>query len=244
MLKKKKTLKIKGFQSELEIARVGSGEGISTHLAKKQAKEGPDTSLSAEEKSEIIRQAAIKFGEFLTALGVDWQNDPHSADTPKRVAGAYVLDLWKGRYERTPRVTTFPNERGYDGLVFEGGIPLTSMCAHHHQAIIGIVHVAYIPDGAGRVIGLSKLNRIVEHFARRAVIQEGLTMLIHNAIDKISGQNRGVAVVIAAGHHCVKCRGVKHHDTTMKTYKFSGDFEEPNSRARSDFYQLMSCRTD
>ena len=155
-----------------------------------------------------------------------------------RVAKAYVNDLWKGRYEQAPDITTFPAD-GYDGIVFEGGIPLTSMCSHHHQTITGKVNVAYIPGPDARVVGLSKLNRIIEHFGRRGAIQEQLTMAIHNAVDSIIDKNQGVAVMISATHNCVKCRGVKHEGAVMKTSKLSGIFKE-DEKARSEFYQFLT----
>ena len=93
----------------------------------------------------------------------------------------YVFEQWKGRYSAPPEITSFPSD-GYDGLVTECNIPLTSMCSHHHESILGRVHISYIPGEGGRVIGLSKLNRIVEHFGRRGSIQEQLTMAIHQTV--------------------------------------------------------------
>jgi GTP cyclohydrolase IA len=111
-------------------------------LAVKQTLEGPDAQLTQQEKQQIIDNAAYHYGLFLTALGVSWESDPNSSNTPNRVAKAYVNDLWKGRYEPMSDITSFPSD-GYDGIVFEGGIPLTSMCSHHHQTISGKVHVGY-----------------------------------------------------------------------------------------------------
>ena len=133
-------------------------------------------------------------------------------------------------------VTSFPSD-GYDGVVFEGGIPITSMCSHHHQTINGLCHIAYIPTLEGRVVGLSKLNRIVEHFSRRGAIQEQLTVAIHNAVNQICTDNIGVAVMIEATHNCVSCRGVKHQGASMKTSKLSGSFLNEDS-ARSEFYEF------
>jgi len=206
-------------------------------LAEKQVKEGPEASLTQEEKQEIINNASKHFGKFLTALGCDWENDPNSSDTPMRVAKAYVNDLWAGRFEPMDKITAFPSD-GYDGIVFEGNIPVTSMCSHHHQTITGRVHIGYIPSADGKVVGLSKLNRIVEQFARRGAIQEQLTVAIHNAVDKICEGNLGVAVMIEAGHNCVSCRGVKHQGATMKTAKLSKSFMEEDS-ARAEFYEFV-----
>ena len=140
--------------------------------------------LTEAEKTAMIADAELAFGKFLDALKVDWREDPNSDKTPYRVAKAYVNDLWAGRYNGPPSITGFPSD-GYDGMVFEGGIPLTSMCSHHHQTIMGVVHVAYIPGKDSHVIGLSKLNRLVEHFARRGAIQEQLTVAIHHAVNTI-----------------------------------------------------------
>ena len=224
-------------RNNLELVKSGFANGISTQLATKQAMFGPEAKLSKDEKEVIIEQAAYHYGEFLSALGVDWENDPNSSNTPRRVAKAYVNDLWAGRYEPMSDITAFPSD-GYDGIVFEGGIPLTSMCSHHHQTIMGNVHVAYIPGENSNVIGLSKLNRVVEHFGRRGAIQEQLTVAIHHAIDELIENNKGVAVMIEATHNCVQCRGVKHGGASMKTAKLSGAFLD-DGNARSEFYQFV-----
>jgi len=216
---------------DIEIARQGHANGVSTHL-KQDGK--PLTDL---DKKNIINQAADAFGKFLDALGCDWRNDPNSRDTPTRVAKSYVNDLWKGRFNPMGEITAFPSD-GYDGMVFEGGIPLVSMCSHHHGLIRGLVHIGYIPSKDGKVVGLSKLNRIVEHFGRRGAIQEQLTVAIHNAVDKICESNIGVAVMVEATHACVSCRGVKHHGASMKTAKLSGSFLEEDS-ARAEFYEFI-----
>lgn len=221
-----------------ELVTPGFANGISTHLAERQAELNDErAALTEEEKDRIIDEAAIHFGNFLESLGCDWQNDPNSNDTPRRVAKAYVNDLWRGRFEPVCSITAFPSD-GYDGIVQESNIPVTSMCSHHHQTIKGLVSVAYIPSKEGKVVGLSKLNRIVEHFARRGAIQEQLTVAIHNAIDNICEDNLGVAVHISATHNCVSCRGVKHQGAGMQTAKLSGVFFD-KPEARDEFYRNM-----
>ena len=224
-------------RKRLETVAPGYANGISMQLAVKQTLEGPDAQLTQQEKQQIIDNAAYHYGLFLTALGVSWESDPNSSNTPNRVAKAYVNDLWKGRYEPMSDITSFPSD-GYDGIVFEGGIPLTSMCSHHHQTISGKVHVAYIPAENGNVVGLSKINRVVEHFGRRGAIQEQLTVAIQHAIDELIEDNKGVAVMIEATHNCVSCRGVKHIGASMKTAKLSGAFLD-DGNARSEFYQFV-----
>lgn len=222
-------------RNRLELVMPGFANGISTQLAEKQAMHGPDARLTDEEKSAIITKAAEHYGNFLTALGVKWQDDPNSSNTPMRVAKAYVNDLWQGRYEPMSDITSFPSD-GYDGIVQESGIPLTSMCSHHHETIMGVVSIAYIPSKDGEVVGLSKLNRVVEHFGRRGSIQEQLTVAIHNAVDQLCIGNKGVAVMINATHNCVQCRGVKHVGASMQTAKLSGAFMD-DPAARAEFYK-------
>jgi GTP cyclohydrolase I len=210
----------------LETVRTGFANGVASGQP-----------LTDEERQRMIELAADAFGKFLDALQCDWKEDPNSSNTPRRVAKAYVNDLWAGRYEAAPDITAFPSD-GYDGMVFEGGIPLTSMCSHHHQTIMGRVHVAYIPGKDSKVIGLSKLNRLVEHFGRRGAIQEQLTVAIHNAINTIIEDNNGVAVMIEATHNCVQCRGVKHGGASMKTSKLTGAFKDDYA-TRAEFYEFV-----
>jgi GTP cyclohydrolase I len=224
----------KKFIDGTELVQAGFANGISTQLAKKQLLEGPEARLTEVEKQYIIEDAAEAFGQFLSALGCDCKNDTNSSDTPKRVAKAY-MEKWQGRFEPLSTVTAFPSD-GYSGIVQESRIPLTSMCSHHHEAIQGYVSIAYIATEGGKVVGLSKLNRIVEQFGRRGQIQEQLTVAIHNAVDKICEGNLGVAVAINATHSCVSCRGVKHQGASMQTAKLTGCFLEEDS-ARAEFYK-------
>jgi len=212
------------MSKDLELVKVGYANGVA-----------PGYPFTEKEKWSMVEDAAEAYGKFLDALGCDWRNDPNSADTPRRVAKAYVFDLWKGRYDAPSEITAFPSD-GYDGIVQESNIPVTSMCSHHHQTIGGRVSIAYVPSKDGKVVGLSKLNRIVEHFGRRGAIQEQLTVAIHNAIDKICEGNLGVAVMIDATHNCVSCRGVKHHGASMQTAKLTGCFLNEDS-ARAEFYK-------
>ncbi len=208
----------------LELVKEGYANGVA-----------PGFPLNEDQKWEMVDNAAEAYGKFLDALGCDWRNDPNSSDTPRRVAKAYVFDLWKGRYEEMSKITAFPSD-GYDGIVQESNIPVESMCSHHHQRIGGKVSIAYVPSKDGKVIGLSKLNRIVDLFGRRGAIQEQLTVAIHNAINKICEGNIGVAVMIDATHNCVSCRGVKHQGASMQTAKLSGCFLEEEA-ARAEFYK-------
>ena len=211
----------------LECVKEGLANGVA-----------PGFPLDSASKNAMIYEAAEHYGKFLDALGCDWKNDPNSDNTPMRVAKAYVNDLWAGRYTEMSPITSFPSD-GYDGIVIERNIPLTSMCSHHHQTIGGVVHIGYISSEKGSVIGLSKLNRVVEHFGRRGSIQEQLTSAIHNAVNEICEDNMGVIITIVATHNCVSCRGVKHKGAAMVTTKASGVFRHNGNGARQEFFDSL-----
>ena len=194
--------------------------------------------LTEEQKQTMIEEASVHYGKYMTALGFDWENDPNSSDTPRRVAKSFVNDLAEGVYSEGPRITAFDNVDKYDGMVFQGNIKLHSFCSHHHLPFVGVANVGYIPGIDGKVIGLSKLNRIVEFYARRPQVQENLTMQIHKHIDRVCEKNEGVAVMLEANHMCACVRGVKH-DATMKTSKLSGAFMDSTELARSEFYEFI-----
>ena len=191
------------------------------------------------EKQQMIEQAAKHYGDFLTALGFDWQADENTKKTPYRYAKSFVDDFIWGCVNPMPKVTAFPNDEGYNGLVIQTNIPVHSMCSHHHREVEGLAHVAYIP-GTGPddlVIGLSKLNRIVNWYAKRPQLQEGLTKQIHDKLNELIKGNRGIAVVIEAQHGCVKCRQL-HHDSTMMTSQLSGYFFDVTA-SRNELFSLI-----
>ena len=193
-----------------------------------------------EEKQQMIEQAAQYYGQFLTALGFDWKADPHSANTPKRVAKAWVHDLIKGSVSEEPIITSFPNTEGYTGLICQTRIPVISMCSHHNLQFLGLAHVAYIAgkESTDQVIGLSKLNRIVDFYSRRPQVQESLTKQIHDHIDRLCVGNRGVAVVIESTHNCVRCRQL-NHESVMKTSQLSGYFWTNEIGSRAELFSLI-----
>jgi GTP cyclohydrolase I len=190
---------------------------------------------TSEEIENMITEATIHYGKFLESVGFDYQADPQTIETPKRVAKAWLKDLIIGSVSNEPNITTFPNEENYDGLVVQGGIPVTSMCAHHNLAFTGYATVAYLPSE--QVVGLSKLNRIVEWFSRRPQMQESLTQQIHDYIaNKLNCGS--VAVSIACKHTCCSHRGIKH-PSVMTTNKFSGAFMEKDNLIREEFLHAI-----
>jgi GTP cyclohydrolase I len=205
---------------------------MSIELLKKSNGNLPRTQ---EEINSMIEEAAIHYGNFLNAVGFDYKADRQTADTPMRVSKAWLKDLIVGSISDEPNITVFPNDEGYDGLVIQSGIPIVSMCAHHNLAFTGYATVAYVP--AENVIGLSKLNRIVEWFGRRPQMQESLTTQIHDYIaDKMVCDS--VAVSIACKHTCCSHRGIKH-GSTMTTNKFSGVFMEKDNLIREEFLHAI-----
>jgi len=193
-------------------------------------------SISNLEKADRKASAAHYYGLFLESLGFDYKADPQTIDTPNRVAKAWLDDLIKGSITDEPDITVFPNEDNYNGIVIQTGIKVNSMCAHHNLPFYGYAAVAYIPKG--NVIGLSKLNRIVEWFSRRPQMQESLTAQIHKFVsEKLQCDN--VAVSISGHHLCCGMRGVQHPDSLMTTNKFSGQFLEGDNLVRQEFLHAI-----
>lgn len=187
---------------------------------------------------EQLLAAEQAYAAFMDIILPGWESDPNSKDTPKRVAKMFLTDLWSGLNNEFPKITVFQNADVYDGMVFQGNIEVKSQCSHHHMPFFGTAHVAYVPGPSNLIIGLSKLNRIVEYYARRPQVQENLTMQIHNKLVELFKDARGVAVMIEAQHTCVSHRGIRQ-DSIMKTAKMSGAFMEDGNNARPEFYQFV-----
>ena len=180
--------------------------------------------LTDEEKIEQITE---HFSEIMAIMGLDLSDDSLRG-TPKRVAKMYVQEIFRGlNPANKPAITTFENKYQYKRLVIERNIPLQSTCEHHFQPIFGVAHVAYIPNG--QVIGLSKLNRIVDYYGRRPQVQERLTMQIAEEL-KNALHTEDVAVYIDAQHMCVQARGVEHHGASTITAEYSGKFLNENTK--------------
>jgi len=185
--------------------------------------------LSAEEKIKII---AVHVKEILHTLGLDL-NDESIRDTPLRVAKMYVNETFRGLDPANkPSATLFNNSYQYSQMLVEKNITFYSTCEHHLVPIFGKVHVAYY--SSGKVIGLSKLNRLVDYYARRPQVQERLTIQIAEALREIL-QTEDVAVVIDSTHLCVSSRGIQDVNSTTITSEFCGKFK--NRDVRSEFLQ-------
>ena len=178
-----------------------------------------ENNLSNVEKKEKI---TALFTEIMNTLGLDLTDDS-LCETPHRVAKMYVDEIFYGlETSKFPKITIVENKFGYDHAVIEVNIVTNSHCEHHFVPIIGKTHIAYIPKD--KVIGLSKLNRIVDYFAKRPQIQERLTLQIHQSLVNIL-ETEDVAVVTDAMHACVKTRGIKDVTSMTRTSKLSGAFK-------------------
>jgi GTP cyclohydrolase I len=170
---------------------------------------------------------------FMRALGIPPEG-PDTADTPGRLARAYAEMLDAPGYD----FTSFPNTEGYDELVLVQDIPVQSLCEHHLLPFSGVAHVGYLPSD--RIVGLSKLARTVDHFARRPQTQERLTMQVARQLDEQLAP-RGVGVVIEATHSCMTLRGARAHDTRTVTSSMLGHLRR-DPAARAEFLALTSGR--
>lgn len=168
-----------------------------------------------------------KFRDIMEIMGLDLTDDSLSG-TPKRVAKMYIKEIFSGLNPASkPKVALFENKYKYNEMLVEKDITFYSNCEHHFVPIIGKAHVAYI--STGNVIGLSKINRIVEYYAKRPQVQERLTVQIANELKEVMG-TEDVAVVIDAEHLCVSSRGVKDVNSSTVTAQFHGKFKEEATR--------------
>jgi|TARA_B110000908_G_C10234985_1_gene442780 GTP cyclohydrolase I len=192
--------------------------------------------ITDEQKIEKI-QESVK--DILETLGMDLTDDSLQG-TPKRVAKAFVNEIFMGlNPANMPKASTFENNYNYGEMLVEKNIIVYSTCEHHLLPIIGRAHVAYI--SGGRVIGLSKMNRIVEYFAKRPQVQERLTMQVVQAMQEALG-TQDVACVIDAKHLCVNSRGIKDIESSTVTSEFGGKFKEKD--VRREFLDYIKMDTD
>jgi GTP cyclohydrolase I len=191
--------------------------------------------LSDKEKIAKI-EASVK--DILHTLGMDLTDDSIRG-TPKRVAKAFINEMFMGLNPKNmPKASTFDNNYNYGEMLVEKNIVVYSTCEHHLLPIIGRAHVAYI--SGGKVIGLSKMNRIVEYFSKRPQVQERLTMQIVQAMQEALG-TEDVACVIDAKHLCVNSRGIKDIESSTVTSEFGGKFKEKETK--KEFLQYLQMDT-
>lgn len=192
--------------------------------------------LSDQEKIDKIQKSVR---DILTTLGMDLEDDSLKG-TPKRVAKAFVKELFMGLNPKNkPNASTFENNYNYGEMLVEKNIVVYSTCEHHLLPIVGRAHVSYISNG--RVIGLSKMNRIVEYYAKRPQVQERLTMQVVQAMQQAL-ETEDVACVIDAKHLCVNSRGIKDIHSSTVTAEFGGKFKEKETK--QEFLEYLKIDSD
>ena len=213
-----------------EIGDEHASTGIETPMK-------PDAfKLSDDEKMKKIQ---FHFTEIMETLGLDL-NDDSLKGTPQRVAKMYVKEIFSGlNPSNKPKIALFENKYQYKQMLVEKDITFYSNCEHHFVPIFGKAHVAYISNG--KVIGLSKLNRIVQYFAKRPQVQERLTVQIAHELQTIL-QTKDVAIIIDAKHLCVSSRGVQDINSATVSSFYGGKFEE--EATRQEFLNYVEMKTN
>jgi GTP cyclohydrolase I len=210
------------------------GQRVHEHLVKCGV-ETPTVENNIDRKEKIDHIEA-HFTHIMRILGLDL-NDDSLMDTPKRVAKMYVNEIfWGLDYEAFPKCTTVDNKMKYDEMVVERNVNVQSNCEHHFVVIDGVATVGYIPKQ--KVLGLSKINRVVEYFSKRPQIQERLTEQVYHALQYIL-ETDDIAVVIDAQHYCVKSRGVEDVGSSTVTSKLGGVFKNDPS-VRVEFMNIVN----
>lgn len=202
----------------------------------RRANEALDHALSAAEQSAMISSAASKLEELFDILKIDHRNDHNTRDTPRRVAKMFVAETMHGRYASPPEITEFENAQAFDQLLVTGPIEVRSTCAHHMMPIYGHAYIGVLPSADGKIIGLSKYDRIVDYFASRLQIQEELVKQIGNYITEKTAP-QGLAVRLSAVHMCKTHRGVRStHKGRMVTTAYFGNMAD-DRQLKQEFLQ-------
>lgn len=187
------------------------------------------------DEEEKMKKIEASFKDIMDVLGLDLKDDSLQ-DTPKRVAKMFVKEIFSGlNPANKPSVSVFANTYGYKDMLIEKDILVQSSCEHHFLPFFGKAHVAYIPND--NVIGLSKINRIVDYYCRRPQVQERLTLQIAQELKQVLG-TEDVAVYIESKHMCVAMRGIKDDNSSTVTFNYSGKFAE--REYKDQFMQMIS----
>jgi len=189
------------------------------------------------DKSDAEKMAAIEnhFHSIMLEMGMDMSDDSLQG-TPHRVAKMFIQEIFSGlNPANKPKISVFDNSYNYDKMLVEANISFNSTCEHHFLPIVGKAHIGYI--SSGKVIGLSKLNRIVDYYSRRPQVQERLIMQIFNELKSVL-DTENVIVVMEATHLCVSSRGIKDESSYTSTIQYGGVFNEKENR--NDFFNLIN----
>jgi len=225
-------LKGKKFMNEIETMDLEVN--LDPHLLIKKCLRAAETrvcehpvikELLAVDDEKKMKDIEHHFAQILKTLGMDLQNDSLNK-TPYRFAKMLVRELFTGlKEENFPKITVQQNSFGYHEMLLETNISIKSVCEHHFMPILGYCHIAYIPEN--KVIGLSKLNRIAQYYAKRPQVQERMNIQILNKLIEVL-ETENVAVIVDALHLCVRMRGIQDSDSLTRTCNFKGCFKEPS----------------
>jgi GTP cyclohydrolase I len=211
------------------------GQRVHEHLIKCGVETPMNKDLLYVESRDKIEKIQHHFTEIWKTMGLDLSDDS-LMETPKRMAKMWVLEtMWGLLPENFPKCTTVDNKMKYDEMVIERNVNVQSQCEHHGVVIAGLATVAYIPKD--KVLGLSKINRVVEYFSKRPQIQERLTEQVFHALQYIL-ETDNVAVVVNAMHYCVRSRGVEDAGSSTVTSKLGGCFKSDPS-VRAEFMRMV-----
>lgn len=192
--------------------------------------------LTEEERTQMLERLENKFNEVFDILRIS-RNDPNSTQTPKRISRMLINELMSGRFTQAPKSTVFPNRKGVDNLIISKGITVMSQCSHHWQPISGECAIGYIPNK--QLIGLSKLSRVVDWFARRGQIQEEMGEQIADYIEELI-HPKALGVVVKAKHYCMIARGVKSsEEKSLMTTSVMRGYLATDAKLRNEFLQLI-----
>jgi GTP cyclohydrolase I len=212
------------------------GQKVHLHLLNMGVETPIDDTIDLGDRKDRIEKIEGHFKAIMETMGLDLDDDSLT-ETPKRVAKMYVNEIfWGLDYDAFPKCTTVDNKMQYNEMVVERNVNVQSNCEHHFVVIDGLATVAYVPKQ--KVLGLSKINRIVEYFSKRPQIQERLTEQIFHTLQFIL-DTEDVAVMIDAQHYCVKSRGVEDTGSSTVTCRLGGGFKT-DPAARSEFLQIAN----
>jgi GTP cyclohydrolase I len=191
--------------------------------------------INDNELDELQDELATKMQEVLRTLIIDTDNDHNTKETAQRVAKMYLKEVFKGRYVPRPKITDFPNAKDLDEIYTLGPISLRSACSHHFVEIEGNVWIGIIPSD--RVIGISKFARLLDWIATRPHIQEEMSIMLADELERLI-KPKGIAIVIKAKHHCMTWRGVKEKDVSMVSSVVRGEFRD-SPHLKKEFFDII-----
>ncbi len=187
------------------------------------------------EITKLEEEVADKIRDLLRSLIIDIDNDHNTLETAERVARMYINEVFKGRYHKQPKVTSFPNVKNLDEIYTVGPMTIRSACSHHFVPIIGNCWIGIKPGN--RVIGLSKFSRVADWVFSRPHIQEEAVMILADEIERLC-EPKGLGIIVKADHYCMKLRGVKESHCSMVNSVVRGDFRHDPS-LKQEFFELV-----